>query len=1169
MLSVKVVRTADLIAQESTEGKPALVHVALRLAGSELKTAPQPQQRSLRWDEELQFPFPVLDPEASPSSPSADAALLFVELRTEQEDTFARGVIEMQPEEITDIPMVREVPLEQEGTVTVELRRLVAADDHLEQPESPRTAPAELHGEFPRGKLGIQMRLLGFHTLSVAFVSLRIGDKKEVLAMKANSTGDVLKAVATVPVHVDLVDGHIQCTDVAVNFTVSRDQKGEQPLGSGSVDLGGLAKGIPTEEVATIGTGKLFVRLEAQDFGLPHDALLQREPATATTISVCLVRAVSLKPTERGRHRDPFVVLTIGTKQTKSTVKRGLDPIWNERFNFWSPVKHNDLLVDVFDQAHKNERLGSSTIPLSGLTGATESRVVQLLGKGQLHLTLETCTTATTKPVHPVSGTQRRRSRTPRKASAFASSSPGKPLTASRASTHTKLPPNEDDILEIGVVRAINLREGDVLTGTNPYVVLSLRDQRRVSTPRKNTYNPVWDELFYFTVNLNGTPPGTLVVDVLDRETNGIADRSDERLGIAEIDLADHIPKDGSRQTVELALSNSRTPARIFLSLQLFSNNATVDGAPVRSLSPNNGVPDQPPDESVLTLQLIRASHLHAPGKFGGRGDPIAVLTLDGQRRQSSIRRGTSDPVWNEVFTYHVQHAGKATLFVDILDRDFIGKEDTIASGAVSIDPNWGYGATKEIVLPLAKRGTVYMQLERVPITADMLRSPNKIGESSGKLKHHSRQSNASPPRQPGSPGHSPRFTVPPGTPGVGNYRVRILTTGRDPSVPDTGLHVHLSSAGMYRQTTITRSTTAPEEFLFGVGTSATPYSVEPTDSLHIEVSIPKGEVLFEGYIDLRGLPQGIYTENQVPLADNRGKLRVEIYPLDFGTRRLDFTSPTRPDKNATSSVTSPVLKPPQTTGLLRVGVQRADLEFNAWPVPPVVRAVVQLDNQRRQTREKRLIARDPQPIWNEEFRFVVATQSTNNGQTATEALHVEVIKDEDQVIGRGVVSLHELERNRPINVSVPLQMGKLHLELEALDFGLLQTDDRRARKEHKDRRRSSKTVASGSGTHSRAPESTALEYSQVSSPGQAGYTPRRTAEKEETDPGRSGYSYATSSSNLPNSPPVTTKPPSPPRFQSPPKALPLSYGSPASKSGSSFVPHSLHSIASTYRTPR
>ncbi len=77
---------------------------------------------------------------------------------------------------------------------------------------------------------------------------------------------------------------------------------------------------------------------------------------------------------------------------------------------------------------------------------------------------------------------------------------------------------------------------------------------------------------------------------------------------------------------------------------------------------------------SILTVHVVEARDLR-PLDYDQTSDPYVVLTIEGQRITSNYKKGTVNPVWNESFTFDIDH-GREKLKVEVFDKDTFGSDE-------------------------------------------------------------------------------------------------------------------------------------------------------------------------------------------------------------------------------------------------------------------------------------------------------------------------------------------------------------------------------------------------------------------------------------------------------------------------------------------------------------
>ena len=86
-------------------------------------------------------------------------------------------------------------------------------------------------------------------------------------------------------------------------------------------------------------------------------------------LTITLQRAIDLVPMDDGGTSDPYVILKVGDKKKKSTVRpKTLNPIWNETFTFavTSAMESEEVVMEVWDQVELSLFLSLTDIGLLG-----------------------------------------------------------------------------------------------------------------------------------------------------------------------------------------------------------------------------------------------------------------------------------------------------------------------------------------------------------------------------------------------------------------------------------------------------------------------------------------------------------------------------------------------------------------------------------------------------------------------------------------------------------------------------------------------------------------------------------------------------------------------------------------------------------------------------------
>lgn len=78
---------------------------------------------------------------------------------------------------------------------------------------------------------------------------------------------------------------------------------------------------------------------------------------------------------------------------------------------------------------------------------------------------------------------------------------------------------------------------------------------------------------------------------------------------------------------------------------------------------------------SFLTVHVVEARGLK-PMDIDGTSDPYVILQIENQKIETTFKKSTLDPVWNESFQFEITH-GNDPLFIEVMDKDTFGQDDS------------------------------------------------------------------------------------------------------------------------------------------------------------------------------------------------------------------------------------------------------------------------------------------------------------------------------------------------------------------------------------------------------------------------------------------------------------------------------------------------------------
>ncbi|XP_052340147.1 extended synaptotagmin-1 [Oncorhynchus keta] len=223
-----------------------------------------------------------------------------------------------------------------------------------------------------------------------------------------------------------------------------------------------------------------------------------------------------------------------------------------------------------------------------------------------------------------------------------------------------------------GVVR-IHLLEAEELTAkdtvikgiidgkSDPYAVLRVGTQTFTSHTVDSNLNPQWREMF--EVIVHEVPGQELEVEVFDKDQN-----QDDFLGRVKMDL-DVVHK--ARVLDEWLKLKDVTSGSVHLRLEWLSLLSSADRLSEviqrnQNMTCKTG---DPPSAAILSVYLDRAQDL--PRKKGNKDpSPMVQLSVQNTTKESRICYLTSDPVWEDAFTFYIQDPRKQELDIHVKDDD-------------------------------------------------------------------------------------------------------------------------------------------------------------------------------------------------------------------------------------------------------------------------------------------------------------------------------------------------------------------------------------------------------------------------------------------------------------------------------------------------------------------
>ncbi|XP_026872326.2 extended synaptotagmin-1 isoform X2 [Electrophorus electricus] len=224
-------------------------------------------------------------------------------------------------------------------------------------------------------------------------------------------------------------------------------------------------------------------------------------------------------------------------------------------------------------------------------------------------------------------------------------------------------------IVRIHLLEAENLAAKDnyikgVIAGkSDPYALLRVGTQVFTSHHVDNNLNPQWREMY--EVIVHEVPGQELEVEVFDKDPD-----QDDFLGRVKLDLV--LVKKARILEAWFTLKDAPT-GKVHLRLEWLSLLSSAERlSEVLQKNQNLTVSSKTtylPSAAILTVYLDRAQDL--PMKKGNKvPSPMVQLSIQDATKESKTVYGTSNPVWEDAFTFFIHDPRKQDLDIQVKDDD-------------------------------------------------------------------------------------------------------------------------------------------------------------------------------------------------------------------------------------------------------------------------------------------------------------------------------------------------------------------------------------------------------------------------------------------------------------------------------------------------------------------
>jgi len=408
-------------------------------------------------------------------------------------------------------------------------------------------------------------------------------------------------------------------------------------------------------------------------------------PNTAGVLRVTLIRAKELEQKDVGLgilkkgSSDPYAILTVGASTYKtSVISNNCNPVWDETYDFPVEVVHGqEFMMEFFDNddGYDDEFLGRATV-----------RTAAVADRGEINgfwVDLEECTTGKAQislKWLPVTRNQ----------------SIVKEIAEASDNENTKC------IVHIYIDSCSGLDDPkNSAYKPSPLVQLSSAKESRQTWPKSVTSAPVIEQGFVLLIK--SPHSDDIHIRVLD------TGKQNNCIGTASINVWDLIQQPGMEYPLQpWILKSSSRDAKIMLSVSVrgIKSAPNPTSKSPREQTPLIETPIRPGsqrkssstvqqsemvrgmmDETVRpgTIRLVVHQAVELEKKdIGGKSDPYCIVQYENSKSETKVCKNTISPVWNHEETIKVQEHGDNTLYIKIMDRDKIGKDEPL--GITSID---------------------------------------------------------------------------------------------------------------------------------------------------------------------------------------------------------------------------------------------------------------------------------------------------------------------------------------------------------------------------------------------------------------------------------------------------------------------------------------------------
>ncbi|XP_047086615.1 synaptotagmin-3-like [Lolium rigidum] len=214
-------------------------------------------------------------------------------------------------------------------------------------------------------------------------------------------------------------------------------------------------------------------------------------------------------------------------------------------------------------------------------------------------------------------------------------------------------------ILQVKVIRAMNLPKMDLLGKSDPYVKLRLSGERlpsKKTSVKMSNLNPEWNEHFRLVVK----DPETQVLELQMFDWEKL--KMHDKMGVQVIPLRSLTPYESKLFTLDLLRSmnpndqqNKKNRGKLVVELTFdpFRDDNSMSAVNSDGEGNISIKRDVPPGGGVLLVSVENAEDVE--GKR--HTNPYAVVLFRGEKKETKVIRKARDPRWNEEFQFVMDEA--------------------------------------------------------------------------------------------------------------------------------------------------------------------------------------------------------------------------------------------------------------------------------------------------------------------------------------------------------------------------------------------------------------------------------------------------------------------------------------------------------------------------------